>query len=312
MCGQEFPRAATFGRRLITDPERLMKRLLTVFSLALSVCILRGAESKPAPALTNAFFPFCMDMQDARKRDLAQQAAMVKELGYDGVGHIWLDHVAERVQTLDAAGLKLFQITMKVDLTPGKVPFEPQFKEIMPLLKGRKVQFLLLMSGMKSSDPAGDERAVEIVREMAAIAEPVGAQILLYPHTSDWMEKIQDAVRVAAKVDRPNVGVMFNLCHWLRVSQERDYKPLLVQAMPRLMAVSINGADEQDPQPGWGRYIQPLGHGSFDVLGLLRTLRDLGYTGPIGLQCFGIPGDARDHLAESMKTWREYQAKLAR
>ena len=65
------------------------------------------------------------------------------------------------------------------------------------------------------------------------------------------MERIEDAVRVADKVDRPNVGVMFNLCHWLRVNKERNYKPLLAQAMPRLWAVSINGADEFDDQPGW-------------------------------------------------------------
>jgi hypothetical protein len=26
---------------------------------------------------------------------------MLKELGYDGVGHIWLDGVAERLESLD-------------------------------------------------------------------------------------------------------------------------------------------------------------------------------------------------------------------
>ena len=73
---------------------------------------------------------------------------------------------------------------------------------------------------------------------------------------------------MADKVDRPNVGVMFNLCHWLRVSKDRDYKPLLAEAMPRLWAVSINGADEFDEQPGWAHYIQPLGRGSFDYADL--------------------------------------------
>jgi sugar phosphate isomerase/epimerase len=168
------------------------------------------------------------------------------------------------------------------------------------------VQFVLLMNGLKPSDPAGDPRAVEIVREIAALADKSGAQVLLYPHSFMWLESIQDAVRVADKVDRPNVGVMFNLCHWLRVSKDRNYKPLLVKAMPRLWAVSINGADEFDDQPGWSRYIQPLGRGTFDMATFLKTLRELGYTGPIGLQCYGIPGDARDHLAESMKAWRSY------
>jgi sugar phosphate isomerase/epimerase len=269
-----------------------------------------AAAGEPSGSKTNAFFAFCIDTHDAKKRNLEQQAALLKELGYDGVGHLWLDNIAERLKTLDAAGLKLFQITMTVDITPGKQAYDPKFKEVMPLLKGRGVQFVLLMNGLKPSDPAGDARAVEIIREMASLARDSGAQILLYPHSYMWMERIEDAVRVADKVDRPNVGVMFNLCHWLRVSKDRNYRPLLAQAMPRLWAVSISGADEFDDKPGWAHYIQPLGRGSFDMLAFLKTLGQLGYTGPIGLQCYGIQGDVRDTLAESMKAWRSYSARL--
>jgi sugar phosphate isomerase/epimerase len=285
-----------------------MKTNLLGLTLLLGAALLLPATAaERAGARTNAFFAFCIDTHDAKKRNLEQQAQMLKELGYDGVGHLWLKDVPERLKTLDAAGLKLFQITMTVDIAPGKPAYDPQFKEIMPLLKGRGVQFVLLMNGFKPSDPAGDERAVEIVRDMAAIASASGAQILLYPHSFMWMEKVEDAVRVADKVDRPNVGVMFNLCHWLRVTKDRDYKTRLAKAMPRLWAVSISGADEFDDQPGWSHYIQPLGRGSFDMAAFLKTLRELGYTGPVGLQCFGIPGDVRDTLAESIKAWRGYQ-----
>jgi sugar phosphate isomerase/epimerase len=288
-----------------------MNKNILGLSLLLSTVLLTPAVAgEPARAKTNAFFAFCIDTHDAKKRNLEQQAALLKELGYDGVGHLWLNDIPERLKTLDAASLKLFQITMTVDITPGKQAYDPKFKEVMPLLKGRGVQFVLLMNGLKPSDPAGDARAVEIVREMASLASDSGAQILLYPHSYMWMERIEDAVRVADKVDRPNVGVMFNLCHWLRVTKERNYKPLLASAMPRLWAVSISGADEFDDQPGWAHYIQPLGRGSFDMLAFLKTLRQLGYTGPIGLQCYGIPGDVRDNLSESMKVWRSYAAKM--
>ena len=288
-----------------------MNKNLLSFTLFIGAALLAPAVgAQPSGTKTNAFFPFCIDWHDTKKRNMEQQAQMLKELGYDGVGHIWLDNIPERLKTIDAAGLKLFQITMTVDITPGKQAYDPRFKEFMPLLKERHVQFLLLMSGMKPSDPAGDARAVEIIREMASIAAESGAEILLYPHISDWLEKIEDAVRVADKVDRPNVGVMFNLCHWLRVSKERDYKPLLAKAMPRLWAVSINGADEFDDKPGWDHYIQSLGRGSFDMLTFLKTLRGLGYKGPIGLQCYGIQGDERDTLAESMKAWRGYWARM--
>ena len=272
------------------------------------VALLNAAKAAEQPAYP--FFPFCIDWHDAKKRSFDEQAAMLKELGYAGVGHIWLDKVAERIKSLDDTGLKLFQITMTVDVAPNKKPYDPRFKEVLALLKGRGVQFPLLLNGMKPSDPSVDPHAVEILREMSDLARDSGSQLLLYPHLGSWVERIEDSIRVADKVDRPNVGVMFNVCHWLRVDKSRDYKPLLKKAMPRLWAVSINGADEFDDKPGWDKYIQPLDKGSFDIGRFLHTLKELGYKGPIGLQCFGIGGDARDHLARSMEAWRKLSKNL--
>ena len=75
--------------------------------------------------------------------------------------------------------------------------------------------------------------------------------------------------------------------------------------MPWLWAVSINGADTFDDQDGWAKYIQPLDKGSFDVGALLKTLKELGYQGDIGLQCYGIGGDTREHLERSMTAWHK-------
>ena len=268
-----------------------------------------ASAAEPQPF---AFFPFCIDWHDAKKRSYAEQARMLKELGYAGVGHIWLDGVAERLKTLDQTGLRLFQITMTVDIAPGKTPYDvARFKDVLALVKGRHVQFDLLVNGMPPSDASADGRGVAILRGMSDLALESGAQLLLYPHVGCWIERIEDSVRVADKVARPNVGVMFNLCHWLRVDKQRNYKPLLRQAMPRLWAVSLNGADEFDAGPGWDHYIQPLDQGSLDVAGFLATLKELGHRGPIGLQCFGIGGDAREHLARSMIAWRRMIAGLA-
>lgn len=273
----------------------------------LAVGRLAAAEAAPNPY---PFFPFCIDWHDAKKRSFAEQATMLKELGYDGVGHIWLDNLADRIKTLDDAGLRLFQITITVEVGPGKPAYDARLKDILPLIKGRHVQFDLLVNGMKPSDPSVDPHAVEILREMSDLVKDSGAQLLLYPHVGSWIERIEDSCRVAEKVDRPNVGVMFNLCHWLRVDPSRDYKPLLKRAMPRLWAISLNGADERDDKPGWEHYIQPLGDGSFDMATFLKTLKELGYRGPIGLQCYGIGGDTREHLAKSMVAWRRLRANL--
>lgn len=281
----------------------------TVVALLAGLCSGRATDLPSAAG--KPFFAFCMDVQDSKKRSLPEQAELLKELGYDGAGHLWLENVSERLQTLDAAGLRLVQIQTIVDLTPGKPGYEAALRDVLPTLKGRHVQIDLMINGLKPGDPAGEARSIEVIRELSEMAKDSGTELLLYHHTGSWLDRIEDAVHLADKVNRPNVLVMFNLCHWLRVEKSRDYRATLKLALPRLGAVSINGADNSSEAPDWSGYIQPLGRGSFDVFAFLCALRELGYTGPIGLQCYGLRGDARDHLAESMKAWRDYSARLA-
>ncbi len=284
-------------------------------AVALAPPALSAAEAASQPVSvgqgTWPFFALCMDTHDARKRTLAQQAEMLKELGYSGAGHLWLDKVTERIETLDAAGLKLYQIYMRLNVAPGaSQPYDPKLKQVLPLLKGRPTMLALLVSGGKASDQAGDARAVELLREIAGLAQPFGVRVVLYPHVGNWLEKFGDAIRVADKVDRPNVGVMFNLCHFLKTGDEKDLPTVLAKAGPRLMAVSINGSPTgAEVRAGKGSWITPLDEGGFDMAGLLRTLQAVGYKGPVGLQCYGISGDAREHLARSMAAWRKLRAK---
>jgi len=287
-----------------------MLRVLLAVTMAgallprLSCAQAQQAVAAAAPA--NPFFALCMDTHDSEKRTIEEQAALLKELGYDGAGHLWLDALDERLRTLDAAGLKLYQVYLRVDLTPGKEPYDKRLKDTLPSLKGRDTMLAVLMSGLKPSDTAGDPHAVAIIREIADLAAAAGIRVALYPHTNDWLERVEDGLRVVRQVERPNVGVMFNLCHWLKVDGKGDLKALLASAMPHLFAVSLHGADSAAAiHDGTGNWIQPLGSGSFDVGALLATLRELGYRGPISLQCYGIPGDARVHLSQSIAAWRE-------
>lgn len=285
---------------------------MRIFTVLLLVAVLFRTDAGAAPA-ANPFFAFCMDTHDSQKRTLAQQAELLKELGYDGAGHLWLDNLPERIAALDATGLRLFQVYLRVNIAPGAEPYDARLKDSLPLLKGREVMLALLITGLPPSDIAGDARAVEIVRDIADQAKASGVRVALYPHAGDWLERVEDALRIAKQAERDNVGVMFNLCHWLKVDQEEHLKPLLASAMPYLFAVSIHGADHaKDIQAGTGNWIQPLDSGSFDMLGLLKTLRALGYKGPIGLQCYGLTGDAREHLSRSMTAWKKFQEQCAK
>jgi sugar phosphate isomerase/epimerase len=132
--------------------------------------------------------------------------------------------------------------------------------------------------------------------------------VALYPHTGFWVERVEDSIRVAKKVDRKNVGVTFNLCHWLMVDDQKNVEPLIKAAMPYLFVVTINGADSGSKD--WKGLIQTLDRGSFDAGKFLKTLADCGYTGPIGFQGYGIGGDAYDNLKRTMDAWRKLSRAL--
>ncbi len=105
-----------------------------------------------------------------------------------------------------------------------------------------------------------------------------------------------------------NLGVTFNLCHWLKVDG-KELEARLKEALPHLFVVTINGADSDGK--GWNTLIQPLDRGTFDVAQVLRLLDKLEFKGPIGLQHYGIRGSARGNLSASMKGWKALQARLA-
>ena len=82
--------------------------------------------------------------------------------------------------------------------------------------------------------------------------------------------------------------------------------------MPHLFLVSINGADPgSTSESSWNHLIQTLDRGSFDISRVLKKLQQLKYTGPIGLQCFAIPGDPSENLERSMKAWRKLCSEMA-
>lgn len=279
----------------------------------LSMCLVCFLGIKPAFAASdppkkshraNAFFAMDTGTKDANHVAAKAQAAMLKELGYAGIGYSGFDGIPEMLKELDAQGLHMFTVYFSGEVNPDGSQYDPLLKEGVKALKGRDTILWITISSkvFKPSSPEGDVQAVAMLRAISDSAAASGLRVALYPHTNCWLEKVEDAVRVAKKVDRKNVGVTFNLCHWLNAGKGQDMEQLMRIALPHLFAVTINGADSEG---GWDKLIQPLDQGSFDVRGFLMTLKELGYTGPIGLQGYGIPGDVHENLKRSMAAWKK-------
>lgn len=91
------------------------------------------------------------------------------------------------------------------------------------------------------------------------------------------------------------------------MEEESRLEAVLRNAIPCLDFVTINGADSNCRNCDWKQLIQTLDQGTFDTARYLQLVRDLGYSGPIGLQGYGIGGDVEDNLRRSMKAWKKIQ-----
>jgi sugar phosphate isomerase/epimerase len=274
--------------------------------LALLVSSTGFSQSEPGAA-TSKFYAYCVEVgvPGSVPRPLTEQARMLRELGYDGTGLALDAKLESNLKVLDDAGLQLYMLWTSVNVSPAKgAAYGPQLPDAIRKLQGRPVTVCVLLGGLKPGDPQGVEPTVKALRELGDVAAGAGVRISIYNHVANWAESLPFIIQVIRKTNHPQVGYNFNLCHWLKVDGSKDYRPLLRENADKLFVVTINGAT-LGAKTWTNGLIRPLDEGDFDQQRLLATLRDIGFHGPIGLMCYGVPGNSREHLARSMKAWQD-------
>lgn len=282
--------------------------MITLFCIAFlgrSATVFSDEPSATKSKRTSPFFAF--DNGTGRGQlPPRQQAEMLREFGYDGIGYTGAQGIPEMLEALDAKNLKMFSIYVAANVGTDGPSYDANLKQAIKELDGRETCIWLTLRGGKPSTDQYDDQAVAVVREIAAAAAESGLRVVLYPHVGFYVARLEDGLRIAEKVDRENVGTAFNLCHFLKLDDASKLEAALQRAMPHLFLVSINGADQGDTKRmGWDRLIQTLDRGDFPMDELLKTLKRFGYDGPIGLQCYAVKGDIRDNLRRSMVAWRK-------
>ena len=255
-------------------------------------------------------------MQNAtgRGRDgssIDAQAELARGIGFDGLA--WdLADLEETRRACETRGGDLVSAYGVLDVgTEGETDLDPDldrrlapFRAAMQALAGGPGMLWLGLrqKGVAPRSAAGDDAAAQILATLLKDADASGVEIALYPHHGFWLETAEDALRLCDRLDHPRLGICFNLCHFLRCSDATDPAPILARCRPRLLAVTVNGADLAGED--WRTLIRPLGEGTFELRSLLATLDAIGFDGPVGLQAYGISRPPREHLAESMVAWR--------
>ena len=202
-----------------------MKSQWFLFSLVALTLFASGPQEElradPPKDGAPAFFAF----DNGVGRDVGmkpeEQARILADLGYQGIGYTGVKNISEMLAALDARGLRMFSTYLKVDLAPGAEPYDPDLPKAIELFKPHTTALWVHLHGGKaSSDEFGRSGGRRSARDLRTWPRSPGSRWVLYPHVGFYVSNNADALRVVKKVDRKNVGTSFNLCHFSK-QQER-------------------------------------------------------------------------------------------
>lgn len=270
-----------------------------VFILLFCICKMCVAAEPQAP-----FTPSLYVFQNGMKFKSAEEGVkIIRDLGYQGVGSAYPKDLANFKAACEKEGLKIFSVYLGGKVNAENFSYDKEVDEAIALLKGTDV--LLELNVQRGKDP-NDTQAIAMVKEIADKAKAAGLKVVIYPHANFHIERVDHALKIAKATGCDNVGVAFNLCHFLKVQPGDDLATTLADAKPLLWSVSICGADTDGKD--WNSLIRPLDEGTYDPAVSLKQLRAIGYGGDIGLQCFNIRIDPKENLTRSMQAWKKHLA----
>ncbi len=295
-----------------------MKKITILFSLVL-VLISLNTTGQTKRTLKNPIVLFnnSLNAKDFPVLSYKDQALIVKKFGFDGMEYKEPRGFLQAIDTFQTQGLKMITNYSKFDLDT-KDFYSQEWRNVIPKLKGKNViiEFVLYSTKYKPSDEAADSIIVPALQELADFAKPYGVRLAVYPHINLLAEKVEDSYRIAKKVNRSNVGTVFNLCHFLSTDSLPNLQKVLNLVLPNLFAVSISGADEGETiqmfkKSGWNRLILPVGQGTLDTYRIVEYLAESGYEGPIGIQCFKLKGKPEEYLKQSGEAIKSFKERYA-
>ncbi|MHA4845004.1 sugar phosphate isomerase/epimerase family protein [Flavitalea antarctica] len=246
-----------------------------------------------------------------------KQVGYVKQAGFDGIEISGLESFESMYEAIKTTGVKAGYFYFKLNLDTPYI--DPGLPGYIRQLKGTKFILAPYIPNTKAN-PAGthgaDTLVIRLLRDLAGWAESAGLQVAIYPHRFFYVERFDHAVALARQVNKSNLGVSFNLCHWLATTNSEERATLQTQlktAAPHIKMIIINGANNVVSQKPviWEDYILPLGSGDFDTYGLLRyALVDLKMKVPVAIQCYNIKSNKAQLVQTSIRQWQTYKQQL--
>lgn len=269
--------------------------LLAIFLLSAPA---RASDEPASPFARDNLVAWCIVPFDAAKRNPKQRAEMLNRLGLSRVAYDWRDHhIPEWDEELRQ--YKAHDIQLTAFWAPTR------HKEILDLLKRHNVRAQLWIDHNPKGDTDAERLASSVAHfaPLAAMAKSANCTVGLYNH-GGWFGQPRNLVAVVEQLKsqgHTNVGIVYNLHH--AHDHLAQFPENLKLMKPHLLCLNLNGMRKGGPK------ILPIGHGD-DDLSLLRTIRDSGYTGPLGILNHREEIDAETGLKQNLNGLKQLLKQL--
>lgn len=282
------------------------------------ILILICSHSLLGQKIKNEFFTLHNIIRgDSTYNTFEKQVELVKNAGFDGIEINQIESFDGMKKALDQHAFKASFFYIKLQL--GE-PIDHRLEKAINELKGTKTiispYVLADNKRFKPNSLEGDSEAIRLLQQISIWSKKAGLQVAIYPHLNFYIERTDHALQLAQKVNRNNVGLTFNLCHWLAttpLSERPNLKSHLKDLKPYLKMITISGANNvnSDKKSVFDDYILPLGSGNFDTYDLVNFMvNELKYKNPIGVQCYNIKGNKPQLIENTMRVWKAYKTRL--
>ena len=275
-------------------------RRISILALLAAISLPLAADApaaKPVFARDN-LVAWCIVPFDAAKRGPRERAEMLARLGLSRVAYDWRDG---NVPDWDEE-LRQYK-AHKIELTAFWAP--TRHAEILELLKRHNVRAQLWIDHNPKGDTDAERLAnsVDHFAPLAALAKTADCTVGLYNH-GGWFGQPRHLVVIVEQLKargHSNVGIVYNLHH--AHDHVADFAANLKLMKPHLLCLNLNGMKKAGPK------ILPIGQGD-DDLALIRTIRDSGYAGPLGILDHREELDAEQSLSQNLDGLKRLLDKL--
>jgi sugar phosphate isomerase/epimerase len=250
---------------------------------------------------------------DLLAEDFETKIRQAAELGYDGVELLSRDFgqvdQAEVRRVLDRYGLEvpalvtgaLYGLEGLCLMSPDQSIQQRAVEQLKRFLEfagayGAVVDIGLLRGRLKEMpEPArAQEELAHTFRQAAEYAAGCGARVTLEPinrYESDFIYNAQDGLDWVDRVDHPNFGLMLDTFH-MNI-EDASIEDSIRQAGDKLWHMHVADSNRLSP-----------GRGHFDFVGMVQTLKEIGYNGYLSAEHLAQP-DPVSAAAETARYLRQ-------